>query len=395
MNGLLMIAVLAPTSFIGYGLQIAATVFIILKTSMQSDFRIKSKKLVLFFVGGVFLSTSLLTGLITRSIFDMSSLLVIINVFLMLLVFPFKLSFRLSEYTLVFLLFFIFGSQIVMALKIEPLDSLLNSVYIRQELNVRSFQENLGFSQLSWVRFGGIFGNPNQCAKAVTFIFVMFYFIDVRNRALFILVVGIVFASLILTGSRTGLGIFFLMVVFGSLANVKKFNFIIFYFFPIILAILMFSLYFGELRFFDLDSLVVSITEKYKVIWRYIDFIQGSYPIELFFGSGQISRVEYDFPDLRLRYFDSELGYILQAFGFFGVIVLAAFYFSNVKKLTSGYRFFGFTLLWLMSSTILVNAKFSFLYLLCYSFIYSMQKERKGKTKTNYRCEIQEPLRKN
>lgn len=373
MNLVVILAFLAPSSSIGYAIQACITLYICITSAKRSHYNINFIRIIFVIIGVSYFLLSLLTGVIGQGVFELKSTLILVNICIMVAVFPFNLRINLSDYTFLLVISSIVLSQLLYALKVEPVYGWIDLFYIRDDLNPRTYQENLGIEQISWIRFGGIFGNPNQCAKALTLAFAAFCLIA-KSKSNLIISALICFIGIVLTGSRTGLGVFSIILAFLFYkSNIRPY-------FKIYTS-LIFSIFLGyivtlskRLRFFDLNSLYLSFSEKYALIGRYIDTVARDRPLELLIGSGHIERYEFNYGDLRLQAFDAESGYMLQAFGLIGIVAMLSFYISNIAMLTGRKRIFGVNLLWLASSTIMLNARFSLLYMLLFSCIYYSQR---------------------
>lgn len=109
-------------------------------------------------------------------------------------------------------------SQIAYIFNWSLLIGFFNEYYISEEtLDYYQRYQDYSFSS---IRFGGIYNNPNQCARTVSFLMV-YYFLD-NNLSIAkknILFISLCFASIVLTGSRTGMGFALVSVLFFYLRN--------------------------------------------------------------------------------------------------------------------------------------------------------------------------------
>lgn len=300
-------------------------------------------------------------GVLLLRDYDLLNSLAIVFLSLSLFIFPFQLKFLDIRNLLQFIAFFIFLTQLIIAFKLDPFSELLQTVYARSDLTFKSYQEEMGMSQLSWVRFGGLYLNPNLCAKAYTFIFGLYLALNVYEKKSIIPISAIVFLGLLLTGSRTGMGIF-VMMLFANQLTKNAFKLIFACVFLFLLAIVF------ESRFFDIESIIKSPAEKYAFVLAYISNIFSTNPLIGLFGSGDFGRTIYDF-NLRLTHFDSELGYFIQGFGLLGIFYLLALLVLSFRAIPSGSRTFLINLFWIFSSGLFVNFRFGFVFLICLSFI--------------------------
>lgn len=369
----LLLVFLSPANLFGYFVQsFLLLVFVaryIFSKGMKFDsFQLKTAYIWAFLcVFSIFIGTSIGWDI------AFSSYLLFIFIFFSIILFPFDIKVSSISNLLLVIAYLILFSQIIIAFRIEPFSEILLNIYSSDEHLIKEFLQSAGMSQLSWSRFGGIFINPNQCAKAYTFILGLHFAIskhDAKSKSV-VHIFLICFIGLLLTGSRTGMGIAVLMMMFSNGVSLIR---LLILSTPLIIvfsiAVIM------NLRFVDLDTLLLSFAEKNLVITEYLLYINDISKAALLFGTGDISRIEYDF-GMRLNSFDSEFGYLLQGFGLMSLIIIFFFIWSSFKAVRGSSRVFLINLLWLSSSTILVNIRFGFLYFICLSIIHTMQLHNK------------------
>lgn len=363
----LILLFLSPANMIGYVVQSLLLLFIATRQVFIRGLTFDIFQLKTAFAWAFVCILSVLTGTTIGWDIDSKSYLLFAFVFMATLLSPFDIKVTQLSTLLLFIAVLILLSQVIMALPLGAINETLVGIYSSETQLSRQFEVSAGFDQFSWVRFGGIFINPNQCAKAYTFILGIYLATQMQGRKSAWHIFLTCFVGLFLTGSRTGMAIAVAMLV---LRYGFRFSRLII-FSPVL--ILMFSVAFiTNLRFVNIETLILSFIEKNIVIIEYIYHITDISKYALIFGTGDVSRIEYDF-GLRLNSFDSELGYLLQGFGLMSIFIIPFFFWYSFKILRGFGYVFLLNLLWLFSSSILVNIRFCFLYLVSLSIIRATQ----------------------
>jgi len=286
--------------------------------------------------------------------------------------FPFVGPIRIRKFYLIFCLAYIFISQIVYLLGIPSLTAFYDMVYPISEDDLSYYghiQNSIGYSNVFNFRLGGIYHNPNQCARYLTMLMAFFLSVNhpknVREVIYFIL---ISYVGVLLTGSRTGFVIASLIAYFGFLRHNRLSGLVRF----MVVAIAFFGflniLQGGtSLRALDIDS-TGSANLKWSTFMYYIhtekstlSYLIGHLDISLF--NGGYGRV--------MDTFDSEYGELIFRFGFIGFFCFLIFYWSVAKRLPKSQWFFFIILLWMISSTIVASYRALFIFMLFLSVVYS------------------------
>ena len=286
--------------------------------------------------------------------------------------FPFVGQVHVRKFYLFFCLAYIFLSQIVYLLGMPRLTAFFDMVYPMSEENLDFYshiQGNIGYSNVFAFRLGGIYHNPNQCARYLTMLMAFFLSVNhpknVREVIYFIL---IAYVGVLLTGSRTGFIIASLIAYFGFLRHNRLSGFVRF----TVVAIAFFGFFNilqggTSLRALDIDS-TGSANLKWSTFMYYIhtekstlSYLLGHLDISLF--NGGVGRV--------MNNFDSEYGELIFRFGFIGFFCFLIFYWSVAKRLPKSQWFFFIILLWMVSSTIVASYRALFIFMLFLSVVYS------------------------
>lgn len=368
----LFLIFLAPANIFGYVIQSILLFIFLLGHFFTKGINAGSFQMKPAYIWTLLCLFSILIGTSIGQDIALSSYLLFIFVFFSIILFPFDIKVPSISNLLLVIAYLILLSQVILAFRIEPFSDVLLNIYSNDAQLVKEYLQGTGTSQLSWSRFGGVFINPNQCAKAYTFVLGLHFSVSKHGSQTILHIFIICFIGLLLTGSRTGMGIAVLMMLFRTGVSLRR---ILILSIPLIIA---FSIAVNmSLRFIDFDSLLVSITEKNNVIIEYISHINEVSIFALIFGIGDISRIEYDF-GMRLNSFDSEFGYLLQGFGLMSIVIILALIWFSFRVIEGTRRVFLLNLLWLLSSTILVNIRFGFIYFICLSIIHIMQEQNKN-----------------
>ncbi len=259
--------------------------------------------------------------------------------------------------TISFILILIISSQIVIMLNIEPIKSIIRDYYLNSDILLNIYQREFhAFSS----RNGGLFGNPNQLSKAVTFIYIIYLSTSTAHSSKNDLIFSLLcIVSIALSGSRTGFAILFItsFLFFFLKLNVRGKMAIILTAFVGLSVV-----FYNELRVvsYTADSNEIGSLE-YKIYFliNYLEKIYSENIVSILFGSGFMDRGDLDNDvfsfGLNLG-FDSDIGYIISFLGGIGFIFLIInifiMWFNGVIK-TYMLPIF----LWCVSSSVFYNVK--------------------------------------
>jgi len=214
-------------------------------------------------------------------------------------------------------------------------------------------------------RSGGLFLNPNQLAKAMSFLLVMALIttslynktklVKTKPVWLYMTFVVIILAVLI-SGSRTGM---FVVISIFLLWNIKKLNiaqillFVVF----VIGLLLLLQIVFSNNRIFSFDATTFG-SLFYKLNFAYI-YIEQSSVLELLFGHGLVYNdaiTKNIFVDGLNFSFDADIGFFIFHLGILGIILtLLLFAFLHTKYAIPPYVYGLF--LWMLTSSIFFNIR--------------------------------------
>ena len=289
--------------------------------------------------------------------------------------FPFSENECILKSVLYFSILFILFSQLCDVLGLRIISSFFSRFYIGEETTEYIERYMRSGGSLSVFRLGGLFNNPNQCARYVTCIFIIFT-IDYFNEGLkkHLLISVLCAFSLLLTGSRTGLFVFLIILTFSYVLRNRRNKL------SVIMVTLLFSSFFlfayvfsdlgSSYRAFALDSGVEdSFSGKLGFIAKYLNsdltvsqWLFGNF----FYTQDAVQRYLIDVTTM-----DSEFGVSIFTYGFAFTIPYIILLLIIYKKLKRQNVLIILIFLWCLSSTIIFSYRASFLVLFLLSKYYS------------------------
>jgi len=310
-----------------------------------------------------------------------SGTLRLISFILLFGLFPFTKPIKISNVIIYISLVYIILSQVAYVLGINSLISYFDSLYpytgdklgYQTEFLLRSAGD---IESIVNRRYGGLYHNPNQCVRYVTLLLVVFLINSKEKIKLIkkIFFIALVYISVLLSGSRTGLVVVTFIVLYDLFRyNKVKFNFkfvslsfVTLFFLAVFFFVLSDS---GFRVFLVTEGNFNSLEAKFSYFFQYIDqlfspliFVLGNFSsdnIYIIYGLSQL---------------DSEWGELFYSFGLFGLISFAMFYFKLWKTKNEKLRFYMVILLWGITSTIIFSFRMSFIFMLLLSNYYSEYK---------------------
>lgn len=305
----------------------------------------------------------------------------IVCLVMILLLFPFKIKCRddLLIIGLLFVIGFVFLTQIAFVYRIPSVINFVDVYYPYDGDMVGLTTESLesrasgSLTELS-SRLSGIYRNPNQCGRFV--LLCMSTLLIINKKAIVsVAVIAVVAISMMLTGSRTAFIIYALItgLWFYRTETLKKR-----YKVGALCILMPFAIYkistvidFDTLRVFQLSyesDDYGSMTTKYEWLWDYLR--NEDIPFFYIIGHGTpLSLANYGVPLL-----DSEIGMAIFSFGFIGfflylrliIIIIRYNHKLNLDNISLIY-------MWGITSTILFSFRMSILYFMILSLLYSRE----------------------
>lgn len=226
-------------------------------------------------------------------------------------------------------------TQFVWILGITPLIQLFDTIY---PPTISYGKAGVNFTLNIGGRYGGIFHNPNDCARNIIILSSIYLVMNNRNKRTDIITLLIVTVSVYLTGSRTGvimlLTTFFIYICnMEGISILKKTNIISI---VAIMALLFYIFILGDNT--RLKTLEFNPTKSDRMYWllEAINNIMQN-PFSALFGRLYQERMSF----WKIGFaggFDSDIGNIIYSYGFSFIFTLLIFLYSQYKRI--GCRFF-------------------------------------------------------
>lgn len=276
--------------------------------------------------------------------------------------------------------FLLVGSQMAMVFDISIIKSFIDEYYPLDADNIAYQLENVSAAEhlilAANSRYYGIFRNPNAFSTVIT-ILLAAYLIEnekssIRNKLPFVLLLCF---SVFLTGSRTGIVVCFVMLLFDiSFDKVKKKLTLskIVYSLVALSIFLIFSSFFGlnETRTMDIsinDASLGGRLEGFVFLWNssmnLMQWLVGNF-------SWEILQTHYQYWGM-----DGDLGSILFLYGIVGLYVISSFLFWMYKQHQYAYYILLILTLWMVTNHLFLGVKNVYLFMLLTSYYYFKKKQ--------------------
>jgi hypothetical protein len=296
-------------------------------------------------------------------------------------VFPFVKNFKIPNVYIYSGLGFIILSQMVYVIGFWPLISFFSTLYPYEgdEIIYRSdflYKHSDSISIANpHIRLGGIFHNPNQGARYVTFLYAVFFIENKDNASIKktkLLISAIVLISILYTGSRTGFIVFSLLFYFFYFGkNTLSLKSALISGLFLIISVILFSLldiyFFDTVRVFDIeDALSYSLVPKIRFFLEYYE-TQNNF-FQILFGNFDMDLSRYYVRSAEIL--DSEWGNAIFNYGVLFFISAILFYSVVYKGYDHKTKPFFIIILWIFSSSLIFSYRASFLFLFLLSKYY-------------------------
>lgn len=297
-----------------------------------------------------------------------------VSILLILLVFPNVGNYRIRNIYIYITFSIIFVSQLAYLINVPLIPQLLDRLYPTDSNEIEHMADTITYSTAYDYRLGGLYRNANDCARSLNMLLAIFL-IGNKKRGLKknVYFVSLLFAAVLLTGSRTGFAIAFLLLFFSIVKNISLKSVIIAV--PVfILGYYMFSSGSDSFRGLNVqEGFGNSAGPKWLFFSHYLE--HSSSTIKLIIGNFDVAKYHaYNgiFPD----YFDSDYGNIVYCYGFVGLVCFVYFFCSIYKQLKTEYRSFYILFLWVISNSVVFSYRMFFIYMIVLSMYYSASKAR-------------------
>lgn len=333
----------------------------------------RNKRCAIPLTGKILFIIALLLSFIANFAFvDVSSksLVSFVNILLVLVCFPIVGNYKIRNIYFYIAALYIILSQFAMFLHIPFLSTLYDILYPIGDDKEAYFDyvaQNASLDTVSSFRLSGLFRNPNQCAKFTTILFSAFV-LENKNKPILKLIPFIVISafSVLMTGSRTGLVIFSVILICGLWSNStvtrKQRNFVLLGILGAFIALIISESNFRGLKIEE--GFNDSAGSKFKALLDYLGNDNGF--IHLLFGNFDPELFSATSANV-INSLDSEYGYVIFNYGIVSFIAYIAFFVSVKRKLNKHDMIILIPLLWIVSSTILLAYRPIMVYLILLS----------------------------
>lgn len=270
-----------------------------------------------------------------------------------------------------FTAFVIFLTQIAYILDVSFITSFLDSYYpIEGDLEsmYSHLRSNVTFDNMLSYRLGGLYRNPNQCARSLTLLLAS-YLLLFKNRKTFWFV-ALTFVGVVLTGSRTGFIIAALIIVAYIFFCVKVSPIAKIAVIAAAVGVVSFMLIAGASIFRAVDiasGMGGSSTLKFNTFVYY--FQNEPSFVRLLFGYLDPKRFQSGYGVM--DQFDADYGYLVFDYGLVGFVMILVFNLVVFLKTNKQGRVFFLVLLWMVTGTVFSSYRAVFVYILLLSLVYN------------------------
>jgi hypothetical protein len=273
-----------------------------------------------------------------------------------------------SSKTLFFILFYLVGFQVFSSLDLYGIKNLMYIFYPQDEEMILNFDYGVldASTDFTFFRTGGIYYNPNLQGQYIVGLLLIFLISSANKTSRFLknIFYFLSFFSVLLTGSRTSFVIITLIFLF----NIPlKYKLYIFLFLGILSTYVFISFGPNALRIFnvisDLKDSEGSSNVKLNLLLEHINNSLNSL-------IGFMKLMIGNLWDGKLH-LDSDIGYIIYAFGFIGLLFMVLYFFSYWNVIKN--KFIYFYLLYSFTATIIFNFKLIFVWFLIFTMAFSRE----------------------
>ena len=357
---LLVALFLLPNHNVSYLIMLGATFTILLHSMIQVG-ALAYAILVLW--SYVFCST------IAQGVYDLDVVLIVKLVFMSMLVASTMVldrsllfcritetHFKQMQYFILLLALVLVFSQFVLIYKISPLNDLILSIYMTGDVFASMYE---GEIRVGTERSGGLFINPNQIAKAFSFLLVMAAIVLSMGKAnkpyVFYATFVVISIGVFVSGSRTGLLVIAFIFFLWNVKYITPAKIALF--FIGVIAVIALQTMLASSRVFSSDASALG-SLFYKLDFTAL-YLSKSQFLEMILGHGlnsYHSAIEgLSVGGLNFG-FDADIGYAIFHFGVLGTAaIVICFILLKIKFDIPGYVYG--VMLWIITSSIFFNIR--------------------------------------
>ena len=305
------------------------------------------------------------------------SVLTAISILLCLSAFPMVWGTRLKDVYIYISFGIILLSQVAYMFHLDFITSFFDAVYpiTWGEDFITIANENATFDNYLDFRLGGLYRNPNHCAKYVTFLMAIFIANSAKEKKIGeqLIFMALCYFCVIMTGSRTGFLISSLLIMLALFSNQKTSGVMKTVVIVVVAGLMIYNYMSGgggrgakiEEGFHgSADMKWILLMDYLSHETSIIYYLFGHLDLQLFNPSFDVG---YSF--------DAEYGYIIYCFGFIGLFAFIYYLYKLYKHLDKTNKVFFVSALWMITSSIFMSYRAVFVFMLLLSTIYDNKKE--------------------
>lgn len=319
---------------------------------------------------------SLLTNLLQTA--SLKPILLCITIMMYTALFPFadrEVSVKPVFFYVTLLIIMV--SQIAYILDISFITNWLDTLYpiegVREGM-YSHMRRNITLENMINYRLGGLYRNPNDCARSITLLLASFLILFRDKKSVPFLALS--FIAILLTGSRTGsviCAIIIVAYVFFCIhsSTVLRLGVI---FAAVLVLLFLFLASNPIMRGLDISSgFNNSLNYKWDTFAYYIQNELSS--VKLLFGHLDSDQFESGFGVMNK--FDADYGYLVFNYGIIGFLGILIYSICLFTRMFKPGRVLFLVLLWMITSTVFSSFRCVFVYVLLLSLVFNQNKNGK------------------
>ena len=269
-------------------------------------------------------------------------------------------------------------SQIVYLFHVPFLSDLLDRLYPIAEMDVHgvhSMRRYMSLSNIMRYRLGGMYRDPNICAKSLTMLLAAYLALNYGKSTRTLLPFSIVcFVAVLVTGSRTGFAIAAAIIIAYLFLDKRISKFWRWGAVLVALGGLVFILT-SRLGMRSLNisqGFQNSASQKYLIFKDYLDHEESLFRLL----TGYLDYERF-IPTVvaSIEKFDADVGYLIYCFGFIGFLAIIVYFYTIFRRMDA-MRYIVFALLlWMLTLSIVMAYRSFFSFMLILSCVYSTHKK--------------------
>lgn len=310
---------------------------------------------------------------------SLKPILLCVTLGLYVFIFPFVDS-RLGVKPIYFYvtLIIILISQLAYVLDVSFITNLLDTFYPIEGENESMYshmRSNVTVENMLNYRLGGLYRNPNDCARSLTLLLVSFLVLFRDKKVLPFMALSL--GGVLITGSRTGAVIAILIIIAFFVFCTNSRSLLLICVLSAFIVVLLFTAISDNsfMRALDVSSgFNNSLSFKWNTFEYYINNEDSIIRILL----GYLDPERFDSSYGIMNHFDSDYGYLFFNYGIIGFTGILLYSLALLKRMTKSGRVFLIILLWMVTSTVFSSYRCVFVYMLLLSLVFNQNHNDKS-----------------